>query len=167
MTTKSDINLMNSKGSDRIQINNILSAVCIGALSVYLSLSQEKISQWILVQLAVAIPCLITSSLAYAKLCYRVSDEYHIWDKLGWITHSLGYIMIINSISILLFQKNYITSLWLFITATVFLFIIYSILDIVAKRYRLKEKIIKLAIYLVILFAGSIAPIIFGAIIHY
>src|ERR1700738_3677702 len=79
------------RGSDRIQINNLLTAVSITVLSVLLSISKPGLSGWIIIQLAITIPCLVTSSLAYAKMCYRGADEYHIWDNLGWMTHSLGY----------------------------------------------------------------------------
>src|SRR2546427_12711804 len=79
------------KGSDRIQINNILCAVCVAALSVLLGLSRDKLSSWAIGQLALAIPLLVTSSLAYAKVGYRHSDESRRWDTLVWLGHSLGY----------------------------------------------------------------------------
>jgi len=149
------------RGSDRIQINNLLTAVSITVLAVLLSISKPGLSGWIIIQLAITIPCLVTSSLAYAKMCYRGTDEYHIWDNLGWVTHSLGYIMILNAITILLHQ-NYPMIAWILIGVTVLLFFIYSGLDIVAKRRRLKEKGLKLGFYLLLIFLGAVLPIIIG-----
>lgn len=149
-----------TKGSDRIQINNILSAVCVGVLSVLLGLSESKQSVWMIGQLAIAIPFLVTSSLAYAKTCYRNRDEYSIWDNMGWWTHSIGYIMILNAVTIMLYQAGYQVVAWLFLGATVSLFLAYSIRDVVMKKRRLREKGSKLVIYLMFIFVGSILPIL-------
>ncbi len=78
------------RGRDRILINNFLGAISIAILSVLLSLSTPGTFGWVFAQLAVAIPCFITSSLAYTKMTYRGNDEYYIWDNLGWVTHTLG-----------------------------------------------------------------------------
>jgi hypothetical protein len=151
-----------NKGSNRIQVNNILSAVCLAALSVLLSQSGERLSDWVIGQLGLAIPFLVTSSLAYAKICYRTGPECDLWDGLGWFTHSVGYIMILNATTILLHLKGYATSAWLFLGVTVLVFVLYSVLDIVAKRSRLVEKGWKLLFYLLALFAGSALPILAG-----
>lgn len=152
------------KGSDRIQINNILSAVCVGVLSILLGLSTSALSGWEVSQLALAIPFLVTSSLAYAKLCYRPSNEYRIWDKLGWITHSLGYIMILNAIAIMLYRSNFPVIAWGFIAITGLLFTVYSVLDIIANKKRFREKGLKLGFYLLYILFGAIVPIFAGPI---
>jgi hypothetical protein len=90
------------KGTDRIQIINILAAACITILSVLLGLSGQRFSDWMIAQLSVATPLLVTSSLAYAKLGYRDENEYPIWDGLGWATLSMGYIMTLNALAIML-----------------------------------------------------------------
>lgn len=149
------------RGSDRIQINNFLGAISIATLSVLLSLSKPGTFGWIFAQLAVAIPCFITSSLAYAKMTYRENDEYYIWDNLGWVTHTLGYIMILNALTIMLHQR-YTSISWIFIGVTILLFLIYSVLDVLAKRRRLKEKGLKLSFYIVLIFIGAILPILMG-----
>lgn len=154
------LEISRKKGSDRIQINNILSAVCVGVLSVLLSLSGTRLSAWMIGQLACAIPCLVTSSLAYAKTCYRKKEEYSLWDNIGWLTHSLGYIMILNAMALMLYQANYRMITWIFLGTTIFLFLAYSVVDVVAKKRRLKEKGWKLAFYLLTVFVGSILPII-------
>ena len=150
------------KGSDRIQINNILCAVCVGALSVLLGLSNERLSAWAVGQLAAAIPCLITSSLAYAKTSYRNRDEHARWDTLGWATHTLGYVAVINAVGIMLFRNGFISVGWIFVCIVTAQFLIYSTLDIIMKRKRLREKSIKLIIYLLLLFMGLVLPVMEG-----
>ena len=152
------------KGSDRIQINNILSAVCVGVLSILLALSGSQLSAWTIGQLAFAIPCLVTSSLAYAKICYRPSDEYRAWDRLGWVTHSVGYIMILNAMGIMLYRSDYPAISWGFIALTIILFVAYSTLDVIARKSRLKEKGLKLGFYLLSLFLGSVLPLLTGLV---
>jgi hypothetical protein len=150
------------KGSDRIQINNILAAACTAILSVLLGLSGTRFSGWMVVQLAAATPLLITSSLAYAKLGYRDVKEYPIWDTMGWVTLSLGYNMLLNSLAIMLYNSGYAAVCWWFIGIILALFITYSVADIVAKKKRWKEKTWKLAFYLALIGLGAVLPILAG-----
>ena len=154
--------LIRTKGSDRIQINNILAAACIAILSVLLGLSGQRFSNWMVLQLAVATPLLVTSSLAYAKLCYRSLKEFPVWDNLGWVTLSLGYIMLLNALVILLYTGGYWAASWWFVGAIVALFVSYSVLDILASRKRLVEKLWKLGFYLALMFCGSVLPMVAG-----
>jgi hypothetical protein len=154
--------LIRTKGSDRIQINNILAAACIAVLSVLLGLSGQRFSNWMILQLAAATPLLVTSSLAYAKLCYRSLDEFPIWDNLGWVTLSLGYNLLLNALVIMLYTSGYWAASWWFVGAIVVLFVSYSTLDILASRKRLVEKLWKLGFYLVLLFCGSVLPMVAG-----
>lgn len=150
------------KGSDRIQINNILAAACVTILSVLLGLSGVQFSAWMVVQLASATPLLVTSSLAYAKTGYRDAKEYPVWDSLGWATLSLGYVMLLNALAIMLYTTSHSTASWWFIGVTILLFVVYSVLDVRASKRRLKEKSWKLVFYLVLMFLGAILPMLAG-----
>ena len=150
------------KGSDRIQINNILAAACVTILSVLLGLSGVQFSAWMVVQLALATPLLVTSSLAYAKTGYRDAKEYSVWDSLGWATLSLGYIMLLNALAIMLYTTSYSAASWWFIGVTILLFVVYSVLDVRASKKRLKEKSWKLGFYLALMFLGAILPMLAG-----
>lgn len=154
--------LVRTKGSDRIQVNNILAAACVAILSVLLGLSDQRFSNWMVLQLAAATPLLVTSSLAYAKICYRDMREYAIWDNLGWVTLSLGYTMLLNSLALMLYSSSYSAVTWWFVGASALLFAVYSVLDIAANRKRLKEKGLKLTFYLALLFCGAVVPILAG-----
>lgn len=147
------------KGSDRIQINNLLVAICVPTLTIVISLGDQILNEASIIQLSLAIPCLVSSSLAYAKICYRQEREFIIWDKLGWILHSLGYIMIINSTALTLYFNEHIFTAWLLISITIVFFITFSVVDISLKAQRKKEKIIKLTFYLLILAIGFLIPI--------
>ena len=163
MSDKPAVNdLIRTKGSDRIQINNILAAAAIAILAVLLGVSEQRFSGWMVLQLAAATPLLVTSSLAYAKLGYRSLSEYPIWDALGWVTLTLGYIMILNALTIMLHASRYLALSWWFLGAIVLLFTAYSVLDIAASKKRLAEKLWKLGFYLVLMFCGSVLPIIAG-----
>jgi small-conductance mechanosensitive channel len=150
------------KGSDRIQINNILCAVCVAALSVLLGLSRSKLSSWTIGQLAIAIPLLVTSSLCYAKVGYRSSDEARRWDTFGWLTHSLGYAAVLNATGTMLYRSGFVRVTWVFVGVVLSLFLIYSLVDVHAKRHRLNEKVLKLLFYLALLFVGLVLPILAG-----
>ena len=149
-----------SKGSDRIQVNNILAAACVTMLSVLLSFSDKQFSDWMVVELAAATPLLVTSSLAYAKISYRDAKETPIWDNLGWATLSLGYIALLNALAIVLYATNHPAASWWFMGVTILLFVVYSVLDVKADRKTLKEKVWKLGFYLALMFLGAILPIL-------
>jgi hypothetical protein len=151
-----------AKGSDRIQVNNVLSAACVAILSILLSVSDARLSTWVIAQLAVAVPCLVTSSLAYAKMIYRPDSEFGVWDTLAWATHSLGYLLVLNSVALLAYVNYHGGAAAILLVATVILFVTYSLIDILLKRSRLWEKTWKLLAYLALLFAGSVLPMAAG-----
>jgi hypothetical protein len=126
--------LWRGKGSDRIQINNLLAAASITILSVLLGLSGKKFSDWMVIQLATATPLLVTSSLAYAKTGYRDSREYPIWDYLGWTTLSLGYIILLNALAIMLYTSNYPVASWWFVGTTILLFVVFRFVDSITAK---------------------------------
>jgi hypothetical protein len=134
----------------------------VAALSVLLGVSIGKQSSWTIGQLAVAIPFLVTSSLSYAKVAYRKSHEATRWDTLGWIGHSVGYTAILNSTGICFMIVDLPGVAWIFLAVVVALFLTYSIIDVHAKRKRLKEKLLKLLFYFALIFIGLVLPIMAG-----
>src|SRR5262245_451883 len=152
--------ILANKGANRIQVNNILSAICLATLSVLLS-TGWSITPWAIGQLAMAIPLLVSSSLAYAKLCYR-SDEWWYWDTLGWFTHSGGYLMILNATFLLMFHKGYPETAYAFLAVAASTFVVYSFVDAVLKPNRVLEKTWKLLLHVAVMFAGSLLPVLAG-----
>lgn len=145
-----------AKGSQRIQINNILSAIAVAIIAILISNnSTVKISDWIITQLSASIPLLITSSLFYAKTCYRGKKEYPYWNFAGGIAHSLGYFGIINAITLLMYFGGYLIASWVLIISVFFLVILYSSMDVMLNKKRLVEKIIKFVLYISIIAIGT------------
>jgi hypothetical protein len=165
MTTISDKERrLRALSDNRIQINNVLSGLCIAILTVLLALPSVTLGNWVVGQLAGAVPILITSSLAYAKLKYRDEDEIAMWNTFGWITHSIGYIMILNAMVIMLYRNGYPSMAWLLLILISILFLVYSVLDVIAKRKRLLEKGLKALFYMFVLLGGTITPMLLGCI---
>jgi hypothetical protein len=162
--SKQDIDVSNEKrivkGSNRIQINNILGAMCLGVLTVIIGLSKDTLNLWVVSQLAIAIPLLVTSSLAYSKICYRNENEYIVWNNLAWLTHSLGYISILNAIAIFLSKNGYPSSAILFLGGTITLHLVYTIINISMDKSRLLVSSLKLLFYMLLFSVGSIYPIL-------
>jgi hypothetical protein len=154
--------IFRAKSSDRIQIINILAAASITILALLLGVSEKPQSSWIVIQLAAAIPLLVTSSMSYAKLGYRHQKELKVWDTLGWYTLSLGYGMMLNAMSLMLFVSNYYLPCMVFISITVVSFLFYNGLDVLLSAKRLKEKGWKFLAYILMIVIGAILPIISG-----
>ena len=148
------------KGSDRIKINNLLAAMSVAALAILLKGADDTSQRWMcLLQFAAAVPVLVSSSLAYAKLVYRAKSERTTWDRLGWFTHTIGYIMILNALTILVFTAGYVYTAWAVLGIIVALFLVYATVDVVLARRRAVEKCSKLAFSLACLAGGSVVPI--------
>lgn len=150
-----------SKGSDRIQINNILAAISVTILAI-LAGAMDKVHPVAIYGLVVAVPLLVTSSLAYTKLSYR-KGEYEAWNGLGWWTHTLGYFIVIGSISVHLASQGERMVASSLLLANFALVVVYSIVDVNAtkvaktRQLRMKEKVLKgLVIAVVLGFAGAV-----------
>ena len=156
--------LSRDKGDDRININNLIGSVNLGILGFLLTNLDRNISPWTIGELAIAIPCLLTSSLAYSKLRYRHDNEYARWDRFGWFTHSIGYIATLDAVAVMLYHAHFKTISWIFIGTAIVLFAAYSFLDIAIRRERVQEKSIKLGFYIVLIILGYGVPVFRGSL---
>jgi len=68
----------------------------------------------------------------------------------------------LNAVAIILYSTNYKGTAWLYLLVIISLYITYSVIDTMAKKYRLKEKGLKLLFYLLLIFVGSVLPILIG-----
>ena len=164
-----DATLYRTKGADRINVNNLLAAVCVTILCLLVTVSSEGVNIWSVLQLAIAIPCLITSSLCYAKLAYRPAGELDTWNLAGWITSSIGYVCVLNATAVLLYVSQYRDAAWSFVGVNAALFLLYALIDVYIgskvsgkrDKSRIKEKSIKTLFYLVLLLLGAVFPLVF------
>jgi hypothetical protein len=150
------------KGSERIQINNFLGAVCIGVLSVLLGLADTRSGAWVIALIGIAIPCFLTSSLAYAKTTYRPDDEYVKWDRLGWWGHTIGYVLVLDALAVLMFRNGYVALAWLFVGVAVLSLLVYSAVDLSSHSYRLPRRLWRLAAHVGLIGLGFVLPIALG-----
>jgi hypothetical protein len=155
------------KGSERIQINNVLSAISIAVVAILVGSNPNTRTSNpallnIIAELTASIPLLVTSSLLYSKICYRPASEYKYWNGGAWTTHTLGYFLIIDSLFLLLYSNNYHFAGYLLLILTLALVLVYSVLDVITAgertlmNERLLEKIIKFICYLAIIYFGSL-----------
>jgi hypothetical protein len=151
-----------AKGAQRIQINNFMGAVSVGVLAVLLSVAGKNFSPWTIGQLAISVPFFFTSSLAYSKICYRDAEERRLWDEFGWFAHAVAYLATVNAVVILLHYSGYEPVAWILVGTSLFLFVTYSIIDLILDRARLGEKLFKFGFYLLLIGIGSILPICCG-----
>lgn len=157
-----------AKGSERIQINNVLGAISIAVLAI-LAGSKNPHPGYIIIfsELAIAIPCLVTSSLLYSKMCYRPAIEYKYWNGSAWATHTVGYFLIIDALFLLLCTNFFPIPAIILLLTTFLLVVVYSIVDVITaetkevKLERLKEKMVKGLCYILLILVGLLTPLLF------
>lgn len=154
--------LSRDKGDDRININNLISTVNLGIVAFMVSGDRGTISPCALSELAIALPFLLTSSLAYSKLRYRRLAEYPYWDRFGWFTHSVGYVATLDAIGVMLHHAGHPMIAWLFIGIVISLFLCYSAMDATISPRRTREKARKLGLYFFLIVLGYVVPIVLG-----
>lgn len=140
---------ISAKASSRIAINRTLIGVVIGVFFLTINLREELLFQKVLaLQLVLAIPLLLTSMFAYAKIGYRKKTKR--WNTLGWITFIISYSFLLNIIGILLgdiIDKG--LSVIFFISSWI-LIVIYSLVDISYDKNVITERIIKDGLFILI-----------------
>ena len=62
----------------------------------------------------------------------------------------------------MLYSRGFVRVTWVFLGVVLSLFLIYSIVDVLAKKNRWKEKLLKLLFYFSLLFIGLVLPILAG-----
>ena len=130
------------KASTRVALNSGLLALVMGIFFLTINLKSELLSQEIVViQLVLSIPLFLTSTLAYSKVSYKKHPEK--WDKLGWITFTLGYAFILNVVGILIGRMISILISMIFFASSWILALVYSFVHISYDRSKIKERIVK------------------------
>jgi hypothetical protein len=150
------------KGSNRIAINGLLSAVSLAVISMLL-VDKIRVSPWIVGQLSTAIPLLVTSSLAYEKLAYRSSvKEQKAWDRVGRICHSIGYLFVINALVLQLYSFGYGYAAYATLVVVVALHLLTLVTKIAVGEDRRAVAVRRFLLYLATISLGSAGPIIAG-----
>ena len=143
------------KVASKVAINGVMLASIFVMLAVVF-LDLEKFNTIAVIQMVLSIPLLFISSLAYSKIGYW--KETKLWDLLGYFTNNFGNLFMINAIGLLASVIS-ITFSYIYFGITIFLFLTYSIINIVYTRMY-GRKLFKFLFSLAILVIGGILPLI-------
>jgi len=143
------------KAASKVAINGVMLASIFVMLAVVF-LDLEKFNTIAVIQMVLSIPLLFISSLAYSKIGYW--KETKLWDLLGYFTNNFGNLFMINAIGLLASVIS-ITFSYIYFGITIFLFLTYSIINIVYTRMY-GRKLFKFLFSLAILVIGGILPLI-------
>jgi len=147
-----------AKAEARLHINSFLLGGIFTVIALLLTLSLDKVSFIMLIELVMSIPLIFFASLSYAKLGYE--RNHKIWDDFGWITNNLGYLLFLNSTGLIISAFFFKSIALAYFGLLIVLSSVYYILNIITQPGTLKEHLSKLIIFLVIIIAGGVYPII-------
>jgi hypothetical protein len=146
------------KAEARLHINSFLMGSLFTVLALLWTLNQEKVSLTITLQMVLAIPLILFASLSYAKTGYERTHK--IWDRFGWITNNLGYLLFLNATGLMVAAFSSKMVGVVFFGLLIFLTSTYYILNIISQPGTLKEHISKLIFWLIVIFLGGILPVL-------
>jgi hypothetical protein len=144
------------KAEARLHINSFLMGSLFTVLSIIWAFNSDKISPAITLQMVLAIPLILFASLSYAKTGYERTHK--IWDRFGWITNNIGYILFLNATGLMVIAFSSRLIGLIYFGSVIFLASAYYILNIISQPGTLKEHLNKLVFWLLAIFIGGIIP---------
>ena len=150
--------IMTAKARARIDINIALLSIGFLLFTLIVTIKPSILSNNIILaaELTLAIPLLITSSLARTKLIDPLKRK--IWDNFGFITFILAYGMLINVIGIFLSFIVNIEISMIFFGVNILMALLYSTVEIIENKTRISSRFYKDAFFILILIFGGILP---------
>lgn len=143
-----------AKATSRINLSLFLLTVSVTAFFLIINLKEELFyNKILLMQLILAIPLLLTSTLAYSKIGYR--DKVERWDLLGWVTFTFGYAFGVNVIGILVGDIISVPLGLIFFAISWLLVIIYYFVDISYEKNTFRVSISKILLFILICLIGD------------
>lgn len=143
------------KAGAKVEINNILMAVCVAALSLLWTLFRDGVHPFVLAQLVFAVPLLYTSSLAYAKVAYW--REAKLWDELGWFTGTTATAGIFNALGIMTYTVGYPGLAIAYYLVTWILLGVYTLVNILYHPEHHWPRIFKFVFFVLLQAVGGLA----------
>jgi len=147
-----------AKADARLHINSFLLGGIFTVIALLLTLSLEKVSFIMLIELVASIPLIFFASLSYAKIGYERKHKY--WDTFGWITNNIGYLLFLNSTGLIISAFFFKSIALVYFGLTIILSSAYYILNIITQPGTLKEHLTKLILFIVIIVVGGVVPIL-------
>jgi len=146
------------KAEARLHINSFLMGGLLTVLALILTFSPEKFSPIVIGQIVLAIPLILFASLSYAKIGYE--RNHKIWDRFGWITTNIGYLLFLNATGLILSAFTFVILTWIYFSLLLVLSILYYTLNIISQPGTFKEHLTKMILFIIIIFLGGILPLI-------
>lgn len=146
------------KAQSRTTLTNLLVTLMITIFALAWAFDPSRFTQPILIQIVVAIPLLSVGIMSYTKTIYsRVNG---VWDFFGWICNNTGMILTLNVIGLMLHSLgyNYITGLYF--GTTLFLQLVYTMINIHYRPSRFFEKSLKFLYFFALMIIGGILPLL-------
>ena len=155
-----ELMLKQGKSNDRILMNTSLIVVAFTAFALIVTLqAQLLVAHYVLtMQLVLAIPLLLTSTLANAKLAYTRHAGH--WETLAWATFVFGYGFLLNVVGILIFLLIGLFPAALFFGVNIFLTLVYSAVEISYNRKAMARRLFKDLVFILILFVFGVVPLL-------
>ena len=148
------------KAKLRLDVNRTLLGIIftIFALIISLNPSLFQSSIWVPLQLTLAIPLLISSIFARSKLAH--TNRIKIWENYGCSTFVSAYSFLINILGILISTSIGLNFSLIFIVVNILSALLYSTLEVIENKSKLKSRIKKDLFFIIILILGGILPIL-------
>ena len=146
------------KAEARLHINSFLMGGLLTVLALILTFSPDKFNVIVIGQIVLAIPLILFASLSYAKIGYE--RNHKIWDRFGWITTNIGYLLFLNSTGLILSAFSFVILTWIYFSLLLVLSIMYYTFNIISQPGTLKEHLLKLLLFFIFIICGGVLPII-------
>jgi hypothetical protein len=160
--TREEILLMlrQGKSNSRLFMNTALIGVAFTVFALLVSFQSGTLisNEVMTMQLVLAIPFLLTSTLANSKLSYTLHERH--WDTLGWCCFIIGYGFLLNVVGIFVFFLLGFTPAILFFLVNIALMLIYSFVQISYDKRNIERRLAKDIVFILILLVFGIAQIL-------
>jgi hypothetical protein len=150
--------IISRKARDRLDLNKTFLTICFSVFTFIIALNPDLLKEnlFLSIELTLAIPLFLTSLFARSKLAY--AEKTKLWENYGFITFVLGYAFLINIIGILLSLFINLNVGMLFFGMNIISPLIYSTLEVIENKSKLKSRIIKDLFFILLLIFGGILP---------
>ncbi|MEK6927817.1 MAG: hypothetical protein AABX11_05280 [Nanoarchaeota archaeon] len=145
------------KAASRVSINALMMGSLFFILTIIWTLNPERFSIAIVTQLVFAVPLFLVSSLCYSKVGYWARHE--ALDRFGWITNTLGNILVLNVVGIMT-STLFKNIAFIYFGLLILLMGTYYLIVSIYQPHTIKERIIKFIFFLLIVFFGGILQVI-------
>lgn len=149
------------KSESRLNTNLFLLTIAITLFTFIIAINPVLVKNniFLSLQLTLSIPLFCSSIFARAKLAY--TQKIRMWDNYGFITFIIGYGFMINSIGILLSSLVSVLVGIIFWGMNMITPIIYSLLEIIEDKTRLKSRIWKDLLFIITIVLLGILPALY------